>query len=107
MTIEYSYGPAGNCPIQAEGYIGGHPFYFRSRGEYWTLYISPRKGDKEIFDPFTHDSWIYSEEYRGEVYRRREEQGKSTCAAAGWATPEECRLFIEKAAKMFLEESGK
>mgnify|MGYP001570443230 CR=1 FL=1 len=30
----------GNCPVQAEGTINGHGFYFRSRGEYWYLYVN-------------------------------------------------------------------
>lgn len=29
----------GWCPVQAEGTIDGHPFYFRSRGERWSLEI--------------------------------------------------------------------
>jgi hypothetical protein len=32
-----AYG--GVCPVQIEGEIGGEPFYFRSRGEKWRVWI--------------------------------------------------------------------
>lgn len=30
----------GNCPVQAEGQIGPHPFYFRARHEAWSFGLS-------------------------------------------------------------------
>lgn len=30
---------SGFCPVQAEGTIAGKPFYFRARGERWTMSI--------------------------------------------------------------------
>ncbi|AZL60590.1 hypothetical protein EI545_18225 [Tabrizicola piscis] len=29
----------GNCPVQAEGTIGGKEFYFRARGSRWSMSI--------------------------------------------------------------------
>jgi len=31
----------GNCPVQAEGIVDGRPFYFRARGDEWSLDIGP------------------------------------------------------------------
>ena len=35
--IKWKYKPAGNCPVQAEGWFLKHYFYFRARGEYATI----------------------------------------------------------------------
>lgn len=53
ISIEYI---SGNCPVQSEGFIGGKPFYFRARGERWTMSIG---GDDCILEP----EWFYEEEY--------------------------------------------
>ena len=35
----------GNCPVQAEGLIDGHPFFFRARGAHWSMTVgSPATG---------------------------------------------------------------
>lgn len=31
----------GNCPVQAEGMVDGQTFYFRARGDAWSLDIGP------------------------------------------------------------------
>lgn len=33
------HGIGGNCPVQAEGTINGAPFYFRARGEHWSMEV--------------------------------------------------------------------
>lgn len=39
-------GPCeGNCPVQSEGFIDDHPYYFRSRGSHWTFDVSAPDGD--------------------------------------------------------------
>lgn len=35
----------GYCPVQGWGSCDGHPWYFRSRGEHWTLTVSKPGGD--------------------------------------------------------------
>jgi hypothetical protein len=35
--IKWKYKPAGNCPVQAEGWFLKQPFYFRARGEWATI----------------------------------------------------------------------
>lgn len=37
VTIDFL---GGNCPVQAEGAIDGHTFYFRARGSHWSMEIS-------------------------------------------------------------------
>lgn len=69
----------GNCPVQADGTIGGQPFYFRARGEHWSFGVGA--------DPIGEPDWYYQEEYPGEPY------------AAGWMTLDEARAFISKAAE--------
>jgi len=67
----------GNCPVQAEGTIGGEPFYFRARGDRWTIGIGG--------DVIDMPSWLYEEEY----------------PSAGWMTEAEARAFIEEAAQRY------
>ena len=76
----------GNCPVQAEGFIAGCPFYFRARGEHWSMSIG---GEDVVGDPL----WYYEEEY-GEW------------PEAGWMPEEKARGFIAKAASRFLTEQS-
>jgi len=79
----------GNCPVQAEGMIGGLPFYFRARGEHWSF----RVADKPDGDPVDGLGFYYEESYaEGEQF------------AAGWMEESEARTFIEKAAKLYEEK---
>lgn len=73
----------GNCPVQAEGTIDGQPFYFRARGEHWSLSVG---GADVIGDP----AWYYEEEYPGGPF------------AAGWMSQEEARKFLQEAAERYL-----
>lgn len=43
----------GLCPVQAEGTIGGKPFYFRARHQQWSLSIG---GADVIMEPEWHTS---------------------------------------------------
>jgi hypothetical protein len=71
----------GNCPVQAEGTIDGSEFYFRARGERWSIGI----GSEPVGDP----EWYYEEPYGSEPF------------AAGWMTVEEASAFIEQAADRY------
>jgi len=55
----------GQCPIQAEGLVDGKPFYFRARGQRWTMSIG---GADIILNP----EWHYAEPYGDDEF------------AAGW-----------------------
>jgi len=59
----------GNCPVQAEGTIEGHPFYFRARGSHWSLEISPPPGISgalweygRYYAPWPHAGWMTEDE---------------------------------------------
>ena len=46
----------GNCPVQAEGTINGNAFYFRARGQSWSLGIG---GADPCGDPeWEHREWF-------------------------------------------------
>lgn len=71
----------GNCPVQAEGTVGGKKFYFRARYGHWSLSI----GD----DPVPSPEWYYEEEYGTEPFD------------AGWMSEDEVRAFIAKAVGLY------
>jgi hypothetical protein len=74
----------GNCPVQAEGRIGGVPFYFRARGEHWSIGI----GGDVVGKP----DWYHEEEYPGGEF------------AAGWMSETEARQFIHDVTERYLSE---
>jgi hypothetical protein len=80
MAIRIDY-IGGNCPVQAEGRINGHKFYFRARGEHWSIGVGG--------DPIMNPAWSYEEPYGDEPF------------AAGWMTEDEARTFIDKAVGLF------
>ena len=80
----------GNCPVQAEGTIDGAPFYFRARGEWWSIEIG---GGFVLEDPdkgIPRDGFYMEEEWGGGPYD------------AGWMEPEEAKSIICRAARAFL-----
>jgi hypothetical protein len=72
----------GNCPVQAEGTINDKPFYFRARGEHWSLGIG--------IDPIGDPEWEHAEWY-GEW------------PDAGWMPVEEAEAFLRHAAACYAE----
>ena len=63
----------GYCPVQADGEVDGKLFYFRARGNSWSMHIYP-KGTKDIFFDDNPEVWSYSEDYGFTEF------------AAGWMT---------------------
>lgn len=53
----------GNCPVQAEGTINGLRFYFRSRGEHWSVEVHPTASGPYLDWPDDGAEWVYEEEY--------------------------------------------
>ena len=72
----------GNCPVQGEGTVGGELFYFRARGQRWSMSIG---GD----DVVGHPTWYYEEPFGEEEY------------VAGWMTCYEALGFIGKAVGLY------
>jgi hypothetical protein len=76
LRIDYL---GGNCPVQAEGIVDGHPFYFRARGEHWSMGI----GGDVVGAP----DWYHREPWGDEKF------------AAGWMEEDEARRMIDKAVR--------
>ncbi len=72
---------SGNCPVQAEGKINGQEFYFRARGEHWSMSI----GGGDVVD---NPDWYYEEPFGARF-------------EAGWMTVKQARGFISEAAQKF------
>lgn len=73
----------GNCPVQAEGIVDGQPFYFRARGNAWSMSIGG--------DVYCQPDW-----YMEETYGRWPD--------AGWMSEEEAMAFIEKSVASYRKE---
>lgn len=79
----------GNCPVQAEGTIGGLPFYFRARGEDWSFSVAKAADGDPVGVFMGEPGFYYEEEYPGGEF------------AAGWMEEDEARTFIAKAADLY------
>lgn len=78
----------GNCPVQAEGTIDGKRFYFRARGDSWSLEVHPTSGGGYLEWPDDPEVWRYEEDY-------------GVWPDAGWMEESEARGFIDKAAALY------
>lgn len=77
----------GNCPVQAEGYIDGKRFYFRARGEHWSLEIHPT-ADGQYLDWPDEGQWRHEETY-------------GTWPEAGWMPEDMARAMIVRGAELY------
>lgn len=75
----------GNCPVQAEGTVDGKEFYFRARGQRWSMSIG---GEDVVGAP----DWYLEAEYPGGPF------------AAGWMSEEEALALIHKAIDAWIAE---
>lgn len=76
----------GNCPVQAEGLVLGKPFYFRARGDSWSMGIG---GD----DPCVNPEW-----FRQEIW--------GVWPDAGWMLEDEARRLIERCAAEYAQNAA-
>ncbi len=78
----------GNAPVQAEGTIDGHPFYFRARWGYWSLEINTSQtGPADVLSwPEDADIWEHEEPWGDGPY------------AASWMPQDVVLACIEAAA---------
>ena len=82
MTLHIDW-IGGNCPIQSEGTINGDRYYFRARGEHWSMGIG---GD----DPVCAPEWHKEREWGDGPY------------AAGWMPEDIARQIIEECAAEYM-----
>lgn len=83
--IKWKYKPAGNCPVEAEGWFLGYFFYFRARGEQATIEFA---SSEDAFDRNSITAMyvlIKTDEYM-----------------AGWLPKWKCKLLIYKGFLKFL-----
>jgi hypothetical protein len=89
--IFFTMLPSGYCPVQAEGFVDGYPFYFRSRGEHMRFNVAA----SGRASAWANVAWNYMEKYKdGEPF------------AAGGASMEECLEFINRAAARWVSDKG-
>lgn len=88
----------GNCPVQAVGLIDGQPFYFRARGDGWSLSVGSDFEDQSSIgvhglDVVGNPKWIHNEDWGDGPYD------------AGWMPVEIAKEMIEKGAALFCAQS--
>jgi hypothetical protein len=76
----------GNCPVQAEGTINGQPFYFRARGQHWSIGVG---GEDTVSNP----KWLREEEWGDGPF------------AAGCMPHDEARSIIERCAEEYSRQA--
>lgn len=79
----------GNCPVQAEGTIEGKRFYFRARGEHWSMAVHPTADGDYLSWPNDDAEWVYEEEWDVGPFD------------AGWMPEDVARGMIAKAAEQY------
>jgi len=89
----------GNCPVQAMGKIDGEPFYFRARGETWSLSIGSEEED-------SGKTGVHGRDVVGSPSREYEEDYGDGPYDAGWMKEDVARQMIEKAAKIRRDSQG-
>jgi len=72
----------GNCPVQGEGAIDGKPFYFRARGNHWSLGIGGEDG-------LSNPEWTHREPWGCEPFE------------AGWMSIETAVKMINRGAALY------
>lgn len=84
----------GNCPVQAEGRIDGEPFYFRARGEHWSLSVGS-------YHEICTDLAVHGRDVIGNPRWEHEEEWGDGPYDAGWMPEDEARRMIEKGATLW------
>ena len=85
------------APVQAEGTLDGHPFYFRARGELWTFSLAEEPG----LDPVYIDS---ADSAVGRGYFLAAQYGAPRSFAASHMALAEARDLIGECARRYLAD---
>lgn len=97
-SLKFDY-LGGMAPVQAEGTIAGHRFYFRSRYQHWTFSVS----EHDDVSPVEIDSPASGKAYG---FFREGDYG-STPFEASYMPEEEARRIMEACAAEYLRERSK
>lgn len=68
-SLELHYEVAGQHPVQVEGTIQGHPFYFRAKWDFWTFTASISDANPEL------PSWMNPPEDKPGFFRDLAQEG--------------------------------
>ena len=82
------------APVQAEGTLDGHPFYFRARGDHWAFSVAEEPG----LDPVFIDS---AESAEGRGWFLEAQYGAAGSFAASWMPLAEARELIGDCARRY------
>ena len=82
------------APVQAEGTLDGHPFYFRARGDQWTFSLAEEPG----CDPVCIDS---AESAVGRGYFLAAQYGAPRSFAASYMPLPEARDLISECVRRY------
>ena len=87
------------APVQGEGTLNGHPFYFRARGDQWTFSLAEEPG----LDPVFIDS---AESALGRGYFLEGQYGPPGSFAASYLPLAEARMLIDECARRYRADRG-
>jgi hypothetical protein len=90
----------GLCPVQGDGLINGHRWYFRARGESWSFEVWA-EGVGIPVDPGADLGYELPQEES--VFERGDEYNPGDQFGAGYMPDEDARRFIEESAQKFVE----
>jgi hypothetical protein len=82
------------APVQAEGTLEGHPFYFRARGDQWAFSLA----EEPELDPVFIDS---AESASGRGYYLEGQYGAPDSFAASYMPLAEARSLIDACARRY------
>jgi hypothetical protein len=87
------------APVQAEGTLDGHPFYFRARGDHWAFSLAQEPG----LDPVFIDS---PDSALGRGYFLEAPYGAPGSFAASYMPLGEARSLIDECARRYRADRG-
>ena len=88
------------APVQAEGTLDGHPFYFRSRGDQWAFSLS----EEPELDPVFIES---AESASGRGYYLEGPYGAPGTSEASYMPLAEARTVFEECARRYRADQGR
>jgi hypothetical protein len=96
-SLDYTF-TCHAAPVQAEGTLDDHPFYFRARGDHWTFSLAEEPG----LDPIYIDS---PESAAGRGYFLTEQYGEAGSFAASYLELAKARDLIADCARRYRTRS--
>lgn len=93
LNLQMDLTNHGFCPVQVEGTVNGHPFYFRARWDEWSFSISLNP-DVDVVGMTSSEGGFY----------REEKYGMHRHYAASYMPDEDIETTIRQCAHEFITE---